>query len=148
MPPSPRIPQPRIISRLPGSGSGSGGTAFGGTAFGGVALGGITNPALLSETKPESKVEISERTANSGSPGHAPLTLKSKPTPLEVLARLYGSATGKRWSKFHWFAEPLGKATEYGIESPIAGAASSRPNSVTRDRQTTSAFMCLLLITG
>src|SRR5271165_4288719 len=144
MPPSPRIPQPRIISRLPGSGSGSGGTAFGGTGFGGVALGGITNPAPLSEIKPESKVEISERTANSGSPGHAPLTLKSKPAPLVVVARLYGFATGKRWLKFHWFAEPLGKLTEYGIESPIAGAASSRHNNVTRDMQPNCDFMSLL----
>jgi hypothetical protein len=55
------------------------------------------NRVIRSEAKPETKGEISERMAKSGPPGHARLTLKSKPVPFEILARTDGTATGE-WS--------------------------------------------------
>ncbi len=150
MPASPRIPEPNITSKLLGSGSRSGGTAFGGTEFEAAVFGCMANPnpVVGSDTKPESKVEMSERTARRGSPGHAPLTLKSKPVPLEIPARLYGSATRKRCLGFHSFAVLPGKATEYRIESAMAGATSSRHTNVTCDRQANRVFICLLSIRG
>src|SRR5208283_154443 len=128
------MPAPSITSKLSGSGIGSGGTAFGPTTN--------ANPAIRSETKPETF----ELTAKSVSSSRAPL--KWKLVPPDALARLASSAERKPWSGVHSFPVLSRKTTEYGIGRAMAGAANRRHNSVTHDTQATCAFMLVLPIRG